>query len=527
MPTSVNSLTKTHPHVAAAWHPTRNGTLRPCDVSAGMSKKVWWFCPKTCSGGCPHEWEAPISTQIRPTAKGCPHCQPRSHRVCIHRSIVTTHPHVAVQWHPTLNGDVTPDQVLAGSTKKYWWLCPATCPEECPHVWDAFVSNRCKGEYGCPYCSSLTKRVCVHTSIVGTHPDVAAQWHPTKNGDLRPENFSYGSERNVWWLCSKTCPFGCPHEWKTEIAKRILRGADAGCPYCASNHKSTCVHTSIVTTHPRLLEEWDYEKNTGIKPEECVAGCCERVWWKCKTPCTHGCEHRWRARISDRTRGNTGCPYCCEQRQKFCIHQSLQFTHPEIASEWHPEKNGEMVPSQFVSGSIERIWWRCNVNSAHEWDTRISMRTSNRSGCPYCTNKTEGKLFTYLTTHYPDTICQFSLSSCKRIKRLRFDFCIPSLKTIIEMDGVQHFKQVSNWLDPEETLQRDVFKTKKAEEAGYKVIRILQQDVYHATDEWLDKNLNVAIQCDERDHTYISTRSDQYVRHIELYSSGKDVILHV
>ena len=517
------SLSKSHPQIAARWHPVRNGDLTPEQVTAGSGRKVWWLCPEFCSGGCPHEWEATVTSQIKAT--GCPHCLPRSHHVCVHRSIVTTHPDVAAQWHPTRNGDMTPDRVLAGSTKKYWWRCPVTCPEGCQHEWETFVANRCKGQYGCPFCSRLTKQVCIHTSIVGTYPAEAAQWHPTKNGDLRPENFSYGSEKVVWWLCPKTsCEEGCPHEWATEIAKRMKRGIDTGCPFCASNHKSVCIHNSIVTTHPHLLTEWDYEKNEGLLPEKLIAGSAQRVWWKCPKTCSYGCEHRWEARINDRVRGETGCPYCCIQRQKFCIHQTITYTHPHLVEEWHPKKNGDMKPDKCVSGSGRRIWWRCTINPGHEWSTAINIRVSNKTGCPHCrNNKTEGMLFVYLKKHFPDTVHQYTIENCKRVKYLPFDFCIPSLNVIIEMDGGQHFKQVMGWMSSEETMRRDIFKMRKAETDGYKVIRITQEDVFWKGEEWLDEYLLPEIRSENRDSVFIATKTDLYAKHLELYSGG-DVI---
>ena len=39
-------------------------------------------------------------------------------------SIRVSHPEVAAQLHPTKNEGVTPDQIIAGSNKKYWWKCP-------------------------------------------------------------------------------------------------------------------------------------------------------------------------------------------------------------------------------------------------------------------------------------------------------------------------------------------------------------------------------------------------------------------
>ena len=58
-------------------------------------------------------------------------------------------------------------------------------------------------------------------------------------------------------------------------------------------------------------------------------------------------------------------------------------------------------------------------------------------------------------------------------------------KIIIELDGLQHFEQVSNWSSPEETHLNDVYKMKCANENGYSVIRILQEDVFYDTYDWL------------------------------------------
>ena len=54
-----------------------------------------------------------------------------------------------------------------------------------------------------------------------TNPEIAAEWHPTKNGDLKPSEFSYGSGKVVWWKCPK----GGDHEWEATIYNRTMQGA--------------------------------------------------------------------------------------------------------------------------------------------------------------------------------------------------------------------------------------------------------------------------------------------------------------
>ena len=49
-----------------------------------------------------------------------------------------------------------------------------------------------------------------------------------KNGNLRPENITAGSGKNVWWKCAKG------HEW---VARISSRKAGNGCPYCVGRKK--------------------------------------------------------------------------------------------------------------------------------------------------------------------------------------------------------------------------------------------------------------------------------------------------
>ena len=62
---------------------------------------------------------------------------------------------------------------------------------------------------------------------------------------------------------------------------------------------------------------------------------------------------------------------------------SLQVLFPEIASEWHPYKNGDLTPDQVTKNSRKRVWWRCKSNNEHEWQATVDNR-SRGTNCPYC-----------------------------------------------------------------------------------------------------------------------------------------------
>ena len=201
-------LSVTHPQLAAEWHPTKNGDLRAENVTAGSNKKVWWQCQ---SG---HEWQATVSN--RALGRGCPYCANK--KVDQSNCLATTHPHLVAEWHPTRNGLLRPEDITASSSRKVWWICPAA--ED--HEWEARPADRRQG-YGCPFCTG--RRVTKSNSLAATRPDLAKEWHPTKNGNLTPWDVTRGSGKKVWWKC----PTAEDHEWEAQVVTEQGAGNASDC----------------------------------------------------------------------------------------------------------------------------------------------------------------------------------------------------------------------------------------------------------------------------------------------------------
>ena len=108
-----------------------------------------------------------------------------------------------------------------------------------------------------------------------------------------------------------------------------------------------------------------------------------------------------------------------------------------------------------------------------------------KHGCPSCINKTEYKFYEKIKEIYPTIKRQYKVGWCKNKLCLPFDFAIEELKIIIEIDGEQHFTQVSNWTSPEIQIEKDKFKTVCANKNGFSVIRLLQDDVSKDNFDWL------------------------------------------
>ena len=64
--------------------------------------------------------------------------------------------------------------------------------------------------------------------------------------------------------------------------------------------------------------------------------------------------------------------------------KSLAETHPEVAKQWHPTKNGDLTPEDVTKGSKKRLWWKCDKGDDHEWISSIGNRTIHKSTCPFC-----------------------------------------------------------------------------------------------------------------------------------------------
>ena len=268
-------------------------------------------------------------------------------------------------------------------------------------------------------------------TIAQRSPHLILEVHPTKNGDNNAYNIIAGSNRKVWWICNKG------HEWQAAVCQRAFSKRPTGCPFC-SNRK-VCIDNCLPTTHPNLLKEWDYDKNT-LTPYDIIAGSGRKVWWKCGK----SSDHEWQASVQSRTTKKRNCPFCFGD--SVCLSNCLYTTHPNLLKEWDYDKNTPLTPFNVTYGSHKKVWWKCD--KGHQWRIRISNRTTNAcSCCPVCNeSKGERKIFEILTNRNIKFHKQVSFDSCRNINKLAFDYAvILSDKSgfLIEYQGEQHFEPIS------------------------------------------------------------------------------------
>lgn len=255
--TKSQSLSVTHPKLAAKFHPTKNGDLTTDKITKNYLKPVWWICEKG------HEWQENVQNSSRQSETIC--------RVC--RSLGYLKPELLEELHPA--NKFSPYEIPANSNEMAKWKCRV-----CSHEWMSTIANRFRGS-GCPGCSGAA--VTPQTSVTTRHPEIAREWDYDSNSKT-PDDYTIGSTEEVYWICNNG------HHYKESIYGRTTR--NRGCPTCKT----------VAYQCPHLLEEWSPE-NT-LSPHDEFAGSAKEVIWKCKN-----CSHIWIAKIVARYHGQ-GCPNC-------------------------------------------------------------------------------------------------------------------------------------------------------------------------------------------------------------------------
>ena len=375
---SKNNLKVLRPELAKEWHPDKNGERLPEHFKAGSHAKVWWKCPH----GPDHEWEATIGS--RAGGNGCPFCANK--KVSITNSLASKFPEIAGQLHPSKNGGLTAEELVWGSNKKVWWKCDI----DVDHEWQTTVNSRTGGGHGCPHCTG--RMANSKENLVRTDPDIASQWHPTMNNNLKPEDFKAGSGAKVWWQC----PESNDHVWESVINSRT-REVGRGCPFCSGRYATS--ERNLSSEFPKIAAQWHPTKNGVLTPEEVTPSSGKKVWWQCPV----SLDHEWRQKIAYRTDTDSACPYC--EGHQAASDNNLALKRPDLAAEWHPEKNGEKLPTQYTEKNWHAVWWKCANGGDHEWRARISARALRNQGCPYCSGH-KLSITNSLKTCFPDVAAE-------------------------------------------------------------------------------------------------------------------------
>jgi len=295
----------------------------------------------------------------------CPYCS--GHKTCISNSLATLNPELAEEWDCEKNGDLTPNDVTPSSNRNVWWKCRE---EGCRHSWQARVYKRNKGEKKCFECWSR------HESLAATRPELAAKWHPTKNGNRTPFNTAARSNKKFYFICPE-----CKEAYSSST------GQDNNpCPFC--NNRIVNINNCLATKCPNMIKDWDYKKNGNLTPYDVVPTSQRIVHWICSS-----CKESYKQAIRNKCVRGYNPPCCSRLIKKVTIHNCLAAKHPELVDEWDDEN--DKTPYDFSPGSKYMAQWVCKINPLHKWITTVSSRTSSQTGCPQCQNNPSELRFLY------------------------------------------------------------------------------------------------------------------------------------
>jgi len=228
-------------------------------------------------------------------------------------------------------------------------------------------------------------------SVAALHPELMAEWHRTRNGEIDPHKVGQYSRLKIWWRCHN-----CGHDWQATPHERTFAGS--GCPACARRRRVAATiernrraevrpERRLAVVRPDLLKEWHPTRNGEIDPLEIAAASERIVWWRCSVG---NCGREWRAMVGNRTKhGSLGCRRCAhrlagERRARADRERSFGALHPHLLEEWHPTRNRGVDPFAIKPGSERRLWWRC-AYCGRDWQAPpMSRRRSLRGGCTTC-----------------------------------------------------------------------------------------------------------------------------------------------
>lgn len=407
------------------------------------------------------------------------------------------------EWDWEKNTEFDPNQLTHGSHKKVWWKCIKG------HEWQATIKDRNNGR-GCPYCAG--KKISKgYNDLQTLNPNLAKEWNYEKNDGLTPANITSGSNKKVWWRCSKG------HEWQASIKNRNKK---IGCPYCAGQ-KVLEGYNDLQTVNPALAKEWNYEKNGSLRPDAFTANSNKKVWWKCRKG------HEWQAVVSDRNKGK-GCPYC-SGRYAVTGKNDLQTINPILANEWNYEKNNGLTPMDVTPNSGQKVWWKCN--KGHEWQATVSNRTIGR-GCPFCSSERRTSFPEYAIVYYLAKYGIDVIHSYKE-KGYELDIYIPSKKIAIEYDGgLWHKNRIKNDLEKNSKCKKDGIKLYRLREEllplndssiDY-VVQKGQKDLPEILEEVLSEIIGMSVEVDfERDNIDIENLREYTEKESSLLFSNPEI----
>lgn len=383
-------------------------------------------------------------------------------------------------WVKELNDGILPHQVTRSANKSFYFRCHK---KECNHIFTRKLCD-CAGRRGtwCPFCAG--KKLCDDPKCKGCSKKSfegcpkSEFWFQSMNGDVTPRNVMLNSHESYYFIC-----YDCDHYYSRKLYD-IVKTKTQGCPYCngdelCGSFECKICHERSFASHPKS-KFW--LKSNMLKPNQVRKNSNKKFWFQCDE-----CHHTFETKLDNIINGGTWCPFCSSSTKKLCDDNECQMCFEmSFASSKKAKYIIDVDPRFITKSSHKKYTFQCE-ECEFKFEMTLNNITNGRQWCPRCINKTELKFEKFLKETFPKKNIkrQVAFDWCKGPKtgkKYPFDFMMG--KILIEIDGDQHFKQISNWTPPEEVQKRDRFKERRAIENGFSVIRLLQTDVLFDKNNW-------------------------------------------
>lgn len=374
--------------------------------------------------------------------------------------------------------NILPHEVSYCTGIKYWFDCDK-CTHDFMQNMSAITGSRARW---CAYCTN--QKLCDNINCIECYNKSFAsheksQFWSDDNNKVVPRDVFKSSKKEYLFNCDI-----CNHEFPSSTDK-ITK--NHWCGYCAN--KLLCDDENCVTCFDKSFASHEkaqfWSKENKVLSREIFKNTHPYFLFDCDK-----CNHQFKQSPHKINCAENWCGYCsvtstllCDDIEcDFCYNKSFA-SHPK-AKYW---SNENLVDARSVRKHSDKEFdFFCKAGHVF----KMGLNKATYSWCPRCVNKTEDMLCEFIKSKYLNAKKCFKVNWCKRQTHLPFDIVIPEFKIIIELDGVQHFKQVSKWKSPEFIQSVDIYKMNCAIEKGYSIIRLLQEDVYYKRYDWKYELLN-------------------------------------
>jgi very-short-patch-repair endonuclease len=420
--TPENNLQIKYPEIAASICVERSGQIDASKIAPNSHQKLWWQCLKDQR----HVWEARVYSRVK-NEESCPYCS--GYKVDETNSLLSLFPEICSEWDFEKNAPLTPDKITSGTRRKVWWIC------QHGHSFNSSIVQRTKKKSGCPFCSNksskpelriLTELMTIfddikHRHRVGKteidvfipHIKVGIEFDGSYFHKANEENDTKKGEilfkKGIHLVRVRVKPLKKINKWDLIVEKDELEKSDINnllesikprtCNIEASKideyskainfsneelfqtylsyFPSPLPEHSLQVRFPKIASEWHYEKNRPLSPKNFTAFSNHIVWWICPKG------HEYDMLINSRTGQGINCPYCAGKRVDES--NSLASIHPELAKQFHKQKNHPLTAHDIPIGSGKNVWWTCE--NGHDFESVVAGRVSRKRGCPYCSGR--------------------------------------------------------------------------------------------------------------------------------------------